>query len=555
MMRRLGAAGVLGLAVLVVAGCGSGGSSASSGGGTNTPPPPTAPTVTSTTPASGATSVAVNTTISATFSEAMTASTITASNFTVTPAGGAAVTGTVAYNSSTNVATFTPSANLANGTTYTVSLAAAMTSSAGAALSTYTWSFTTVAATPSGTVAVDFGTAGQVIRGFGGSEAWSGVMPATQISTLYGTGSTDLALSIMRVRIAPATWNSTAKTADTTQWTAELTNAKAAQAMGATVFATPWSAPASMKTDNSVNSGSLNSSSYADYADYLEAYANYANSLNVNLYAISMQNEPDWDPCGTGGPTAASCYESCIWTGAQMDTWVANNSSVLTVPLMMPESYYFAATMSDPTLNDPNAVNKVKIVGGHLYGHAAYYYTNAENLHKDVWMTEHTINLASGETSTQSMADALTEAMDVHNSMTVGQYNAYVYWWMVNSTSLNYYSGLLDTSGNMTWVGAGLAQYARFVRPGYSRYTATVNPLTGVYVSAYGGSGHQAIVVINTASTGAQIAFTIQNQSISSLTPYQTTSAGMVAAQPAVTLSGNQFTYTVPAQSITTFVE
>lgn len=554
-MRRLGAVGVLGFAVLVLAGCGSGSSSSGGGGGTTTPPPPTAPTVTSTTPASGATSVAVNTTISATFSEAMTASTITASNFTVTPAGGSAVTGTVAYNSSTNVATFTPAANLANGTTYTVSLTSAMTSSAGAALSTYTWSFTTVAATPSGTATVDFGTAGQVIRGFGGSEAWSGVMPATQISTLYGTGSTDLGLSIMRVRIAPATWNTTSQTADTTQWTAELTNAKAAQAMGATVFATPWTPPASMKSDNSVNTGSLNASSYADYANYLEAYVNYATSLNVNLYAISMQNEPDWDPCQGGGPSASGCYESCLWTATQMDTWVANNSSVLTVPLMMPESYYFNNALSDPALNDPNAVNKIGLIGGHLYGHAPYYYTLAENLHKDVWMTEHTINLASGETTTQSMADALSVAEDVHNSMTVGQYNAYVYWWMVNSSSLSYYSGLLDTSGNMSWVGAGLAQYARFVRPGYSRYSATANPLTGVYVSAYGTTGHQAIVVINTNSTAAQIAFTIQNQSISSLTPYQTTSAGMVAAQPAVTLSGNQFTYAVPAQSITTFEE
>jgi len=359
----------------------------------------------------------------------------------------------------------------------------------------------------------------------------------------------------MRVRIAPATWNSTSQTADTTQWTAELTNAKAAQTMGATVFATPWTPPASMKSDNSVNTGSLNASSYADYANYLEAYVNYATSLNVNLYAISMQNEPDWDPCQGGGPSASGCYESCLWTGAQMDTWVANNSSVLTAPLMMPESYYFNNAMSDPALNDPSAVNKIKIIGGHLYGHAPYYYTLAETLQKDVWMTEHTINLASGETSTQSMADALSVAEDVHNSMTVGQYNAYVYWWMVNSASLNYYSGLLDTSGNMSWVGAGLAQFSRFVRPGYIRYSATANPVTGVYVSAYGGSGHQAIVVINTASTGAQIAFTIQNQSISSLTPYQTTSAGMVAVQPAVTLSGNQFTYTVPAQSITTFVE
>jgi len=70
-----------------------------------------------------------------------------------------------------------------------------------------------------------------------------------------------------------------------------------------------------MKSDNSVNTGSLNPANYADYASYLEAYVNYATAQGVNLYGISMQNEPDFDPCGGGGPTAAGCYESCLWTG------------------------------------------------------------------------------------------------------------------------------------------------------------------------------------------------------------------------------------------------
>lgn len=408
---------------------------------------------------------------------------------------------------------------------------------------------------PAGTVTVDFGSQKQVIRGFGGSEAWSGVMPQSEISTLYGTGSGDLGLTIMRLRIAPATWNATAKTADTSVWTAELDNGLAAQQMGAIVFASPWTPPASMKSNGSLNEGSLSPSSYSDYADYLEDYVNYASSLGVNLYAVSMQNEPDWNPCGTGGPTAASCYESCLWTAAQMDDWVANDAPVLTARLMMPESYSFASSMSDPALNDANAVGKISIIGGHLYGGSPYKYTLAEQLGKDVWMTEHTITLASGETTTQSITDALAAAKEIHNSMTVGDYNAYVYWWMVNSTGLKYYSGLIGTNGSMTDIGAALAQYSRFVRPGYDRYTATANPVSGVYVSAYGGNGHEVIVAINTNVTADSIAFTIQSQAVSSVTPYETTETAMVAAQPAVTVSGNQFTYSLPGQSITTFVQ
>ena len=485
----------------------------------------------------------------------MSATTLDASTFTVTAAGGKALTGKVSYNSSTNTATFTPSTNLTSNTTYTATLSSTIQSTAGDALASYSWSFTTASAGPAGTATVNFGNQGQVIRGFGGSEAWSGPMPQSQISTLYGTGSTDLGLTIMRLRIAPATWDATAKTADTSAWTTELDNGLAAQQMGAIVFASPWTPPPSMKSDNSVNEGSLNTSSYSDYAAYLEDYVNYASSLGVNLYAISMQNEPDWNPCGTGGPTASSCYESCLWTGQQMDTWVANDSSVLTTRLMMPESFYFASSMSDPSLNDPNAVNKISIIGGHLYGSKPYYYTLAESLNKDVWMTEHTINLASGETTTQSMTDALAEAKDIHDSMTVGQYNAYVYWWMVNSSSLSYYNGLIDPANGMTDIGAALAQFSRFVRPGYHRYDATASPVSGVYVSAYGGNGHEVIVAINTNIADNPVTFAIQNQSVSSVTPYQTMAGAMVAQQAAVTVSGNQFAYTLPAQSITTFVQ
>lgn len=416
---------------------------------------------------------------------------------------------------------------------------------------------------PAGSAVVDFGTSAQVIRGFGGSEAWSGVMPQSQINALYGTASGDLGLSIMRVRIAPTTWNSSTETADTSAWTAELTNAENAQLFGATIFATPWSPPASMKSDDSTNEGYLNTSSYADYANYLEAYVNYASSMGVNLYAISMQNEPDWNPCdpnGTDeGPNGADCYESCLWTAAQMDAWTANNASVLTTRLMMPESYYYNFALSDTALNDPAAVDKIAIIGGHLYGGSPTYYKLAKTLNKDTWMTEHTINLAGGSnTSPQTITDAIDMAEEIHNSMVVAQYNAYVYWWMVNSSSANNYLIDVDSSGNYqstSFIGSAMEQFARFVRPGYNRYSATPNPVSGVYVSAYAGNGHNVIVAINANATDSSVPFYIQNAKVSSMTPYQTTATTSVAALSAVNVQDSTFTYTLPAQSITTFVQ
>ena len=87
-----------------------------------------------------------------TFSEAMTASTITAGTFTLT-AGTTAVPAAVTYNSTGNVATLNPSADLAAGTTYTATIkggTGGVKDAAGNALTTdRTWTFTT-AGSPTG---------------------------------------------------------------------------------------------------------------------------------------------------------------------------------------------------------------------------------------------------------------------------------------------------------------------------------------------------------------------------------------------------------------------
>jgi len=78
-----------------------------------------APTVTSILPVHSAAGVAA---ITATFSEAMNASTITTATFTVSGPGATPVTGTVAYSSATYTATFTPTSPLVSGTAFTATI-------------------------------------------------------------------------------------------------------------------------------------------------------------------------------------------------------------------------------------------------------------------------------------------------------------------------------------------------------------------------------------------------------------------------------------------------
>ena len=101
----------------------------------------TPPTVSSTSPPNGETDVAVNTAITATFSEAMDPSTINTASFFVND-GSTNIAGQVAYSGTT--ATFTPTTNLDYSATYTATITTGAEDLAGNALEAdYTWSFTT----------------------------------------------------------------------------------------------------------------------------------------------------------------------------------------------------------------------------------------------------------------------------------------------------------------------------------------------------------------------------------------------------------------------------
>jgi len=105
--------------------------------------------VTGTTPNNGATGINVGAAVTATFSEAMDATTINTSTFELRDAGDAVVPTTVTYNTGTNTATLTPSSALAVSTTYTATVKGGATDpsvkdAAGNALAAnFTWSFTT----------------------------------------------------------------------------------------------------------------------------------------------------------------------------------------------------------------------------------------------------------------------------------------------------------------------------------------------------------------------------------------------------------------------------
>jgi hypothetical protein len=121
---------------------------------------PTNPLVTAKSPAASTSNVPLNKVISVSFDQAMDASTLNSTTFTLKQ-GAINVAGTVAYQGTT--ATFMPTAPLTAGTTYTVSLTTGVKSSAGLELAAInSWTFAT-GSNATGLAAVNLGTASNYV--------------------------------------------------------------------------------------------------------------------------------------------------------------------------------------------------------------------------------------------------------------------------------------------------------------------------------------------------------------------------------------------------------
>ncbi|HMU46705.1 MAG TPA: glycoside hydrolase family 30 beta sandwich domain-containing protein [Chitinophagaceae bacterium] len=368
----------------------------------------------------------------------------------------------------------------------------------------------------------------QLIQGFGCATVFNPpnttALTNEEITRLFGSGDNQVGLNILRIRVAEdAAWRNT-----------ELNYAKAAIQNGARILATPWSPPANMKTNNSLIGGSLKTDSSAAYANYLNAFAEYMTTNGAPVYAVSVQNEPD----------ISVNYESCDWTADQMRIFLKDFGHFITNTLVMaPESFHNDQNFVNTILNDNGAATNLDIVGGHIYGSGIVENTLAKSLNKEVWMTEH---LDTNVTYTGNM----NTAIEIHDCLTKANFNAYIWWY-----GKRFY-GPIGQDGLITKRGYIMSQFARFIPSGSIRIGAGTNSRAEVLISAYKKSnGKKIIIAINTSSINANQKISINDATISSVLPYTTSATKNAERGSVISATNNSFTYLLPAQSITTFIE
>lgn len=384
---------------------------------------------------------------------------------------------------------------------------------------------------------VNLDSTAQPIRGFGAANIvnWRPDMTDHEIKEAFGTGEAQLGFSILRLRIPPAK----------DEWSAYVPTAKKASDMGVKIIASPWSPPADMKTNNNTTGGNLKDDAYVDYAHWLKSFVDYMAEHGVDLYAVSVQNEPDIEVD----------YESCDWTPDQMLRFVKEYGDSVGTRLMAPESFQFRRQMSDPLLNDSRAAANLDIVAGHIYGGGLASYPLAEEKGKEVWMTEHFTESKHSGNDWSLALDVATEMQKVMKA----DMSAYVWWYIVR-----FYGPIGDGTngtgeGQITKRGYVMSQFSRFIRPGYVR-VYTSGPAGGesdnISVTAYKDTSHKvAIVAENSGTSKMKIKFMMDGVTSGTFHPYITSETKNAEKGSNIKVSSSgSFTATIPAQSITTFV-
>ena len=400
---------------------------------------------------------------------------------------------------------------------------------------------------------IDTGKTHQYIRGFGGMNhpEWQSVntqygakgdMTAEQVQTAFGNGENELGLTILRIFVSD----------DKNAWGNAIPTAKRAQALGATVFATPWNPPASMRSAGGKGHTSglyvLNNGAEAQYAQHLNSFVKYCEGQGVNLYSISVQNEPDWSS------------EWTYWSPDRATNFIANYGKAVkegtNAKLMSPESFQYSSgdhgkTYYKKILANSAAFANCDLFGTHFYGtqRSQMDFPELESCGKEIWMTEVYVP-NSDANSADIWSQALQAAENIHNAMVVGNMSAYVWWYIRRQ-----YSFLWD-DGRVSKRGAAMAQYSKWVRPGAYRLETTEQPTGNVLCSAYKNEdGSVAVVAINKGTNPVTQSFTLSGgEKVSEVNAWHSTSTENFRSCSVASVNDSGFTAQLPAQSVTTFV-
>jgi glucuronoarabinoxylan endo-1,4-beta-xylanase len=407
---------------------------------------------------------------------------------------------------------------------------------------------------PSPVATIEWTDRRQTIDGFGGSAA-DFLKPLTPSQADFYFTPAGIGLSILRIQIIPdsATCNtefreSACSDSNGQILNGELSTAKMAVARGATVMASPWSPPAAYKSNQSFkNGGSLLRSHYADWARDIATYVAMMKEKGVPIYAVSVQNEPD----------GSFIWGSCRYSAEEIRDFVPFLSSSLreagvdSTKIMIAEQAMWSDDLASAAMADPAVAAQVGIVAAHGYaGKIQPLKLKAPR----VWQTEVS---SQSDKYDGSMADGIAWGLKIHRFLNDAEVNAWLWWFLTDMPSQGDgtdNSALTDINGNIPKRAYVSGQWSKFVRPGWSRINVKYDGSLAITAFKDPPGRSFAIVAVNPRHWTVKQRFAFDAVSATQVTPWITSAQLSLAAQSPVRVSAGEFSYELPARSVTTFI-
>jgi glucosylceramidase len=296
------------------------------------------------------------------------------------------------------------------------------------------------------------------------------------------------------------------------------------------LMGTPWSPPAWMKTNNSLNGGSLRSENYGDYADYLVKAIKAYGQEGITLTDLTVQNEPE-------NPTS---YPSMSMTSAEQAEFVKVLDPKLTAAGLPTNILAFDHNWDHPNypldvFSRTNGISRVIGAAFHCYGGDPSAEQQVASTGKRVFFTE--CSGTDSDNKANTFGDSLrwqAQNLVVQNMRNGGE--TVLTWNLALDQNGGPHQGLCGTRCNgVVEIANGsvnrgaeyysLGHISKFVKVGATRIGSTSQGSGGVQDVAFQNpDGTRVAYVVNTSGGSQRFSVTDSGRSLA-----YTLAAGAVA--------------------------
>ena len=293
---------------------------------------------------------------------------------------------------------------------------------------------------------------------------------------------------------------------------------------GIKIFGSPWSAPAWMKTNDSLKGGHLKAEDYGVYANYFVKYVETMKAEGITLHAVTMQNEP-LNPKNTPSmvmfaPEQAAFLGKYLGpafkkTGIDTKIWLYDhNPDVPSYPLSI--------------LADPVASQYADGTAFHLYGGTAATFTQVHDAYpnKKLYMTEQSVTQEPGDGPL-----GVDEPVEDVLIASTRNWSRNVLLWNLaadphagphtNNGGCTGCYGAITLDGNQVTPNIAyyaLAHFSKFVRPGSVRIASSEMEQLAT-VAFLTPDGKIVLVVSNTGNFAKQFAVRYHGEAFTTMLP------------------------------------